>query len=144
MSNWLTRKRFILVCVCIVTGLGIVGVRVHDKAGNDSVTSEHTDRSDFTAPAKATGCLASAADNSWAIFLDNTSGTVEAVSYSNDGEKADVSAKLGPVYRYSVESIDFSGIDVAGLGSWPCHTIAEYSNLQILVQTNNRLCEPKK
>ncbi len=146
-----TKRRLFLASATIL-GVGVgavfgsIAFSAHHDAGKGPVISDQTDMlSTKITPASATGYLTSVAGKSWVIFLDPAGGTVDATSYSNadtlgNGGEVKVNVEHGTVSGYG-ETVDFIGINVAGLNSCPCRALTDGSNLQILIPTKNELLE---
>lgn len=127
----------------ILLAAGILAIGV-SGCGNNSAAGENDSKSTANVSSKVAGYLATAPDSSWVIFLDPAGGIVNTASYSDGSKigesgKPQVNVEHGTIDRYSAESVDFIGIDLAVLKSCPCRMITSGSNLQILVPTNNGL-----
>ncbi|MBI5869644.1 MAG: hypothetical protein HZB44_01615 [Actinobacteria bacterium] len=127
----------------VLLAAGILAIAV-SACTNNSTGEEKDSVKAANAPSKTTGYLASAADNSWIIYLDTAGGLVDIASYSDgsklgEGGKPQVNIEHGTFGRSGGEAVDFIGIDLAVLKSCPCRMLYEGSNLQILVSTSSGL-----
>lgn len=129
-----------LKAMILLLAVGTMAIAV-SACANSSAGEE---KDSISADRVATGYLASAADNSWVIYLDSAGGIVDTASYSDgsklgEGGKPQVNVQHGTFGRYGGETVDFIGIDLALLKSCPCRMLTEGMNLQILVPTGNGL-----